>query len=94
MRRKEKQVSFTRDGVNGGAFVGVFLGEFDIFSKKEEQVLSDKGDGSPRSFLLLLPVDAWAGLDELIGVREATPPRPKGAEVLSRPEMALEVLTV
>lgn len=92
--KKEKQILFTRDGVNGSDFVGVFLGEFEIFSKKEEQVLSHKGDGSPLSFLLLLPVDAWEGLDELMGVREVTLPRPNGAQFLSRPEMAVEVLTV
>lgn len=48
------------------------MGEFEIFSKKEEQVLSQEGDGSPLSLLLLLPTDAWVGLDELIGVREVT----------------------
>lgn len=92
--KKEKLISFTRDGVNGSDLVGVFLGEFDIFSKKEEQVLSHKGDGSPLSFLLLLPIDAWVGLDELTGVREVTPPTPNGVQFLSRPEMAVGVLTV
>lgn len=65
-----------REGVNGSDFVGVFLGEFEILSKKEEPVLSHKGDGSPLSLLLRLPVDAWVGLDELMGVREVTPPGP------------------
>lgn len=80
--------------MNGSDFVGVFLGEFEIFSKKEEQVLSHKGDGSPRSLLLLLPVEAWEGFDELIGVRVVTQPRPNGAQFLSRPETAAGVLTV
>lgn len=82
------------DGENGSDFVGVFLGEFEIFSKKEEQVLSHKGDGSPLSLLLLLPMDDWVGLDELIGVRGVTLLRPNGAQLLSRPEMAFGVLTV
>lgn len=90
----EKTTEFTRDGVNGSGLVGVFLGEFDIFSKKEEQVLSHKGDGSPLSFLLLLPIEPWLGFDELIGVSAVTPPKPNGAQVLSRPEMAVGVLTV
>ncbi len=80
--------------MNGCDFVGVFLGEFEIFSKKEEQVLSHNGDGSPLSRLLLLPMDAWEGLDELIGVREATLPRSNGAQFLSRPEMGVGVVTV
>lgn len=80
--------------MNGSDFVGVFLGEFEIFSKKEEQVLSHKGDDSPLSLLLLLPPDAWVGLDELIGVREVTLPRPNGATLLSRPETSVGVLTV
>lgn len=86
--------TLTRDGVNGSDFVGVFLGEFEIFSKKEEQVLSHEGDGSPLSLLLLLPTDAWVGLDEFIGVREATLPRPNAAQFFSRLEMAVGVLTV
>lgn len=87
----QRKNSFTRDGVNGSDFVGVFLGEFEIFSKKEEQVLSHKGDGSPLSLLLFLPMDAWEGLDELIGVREVTPTSPNAAQFLSRPEMAVGV---
>lgn len=56
--------------------MGVFLGEFDTFSKKEVQILSHKGDGSPFSFLLFLPLDPWVGLDVLIGVREVIVPAP------------------
>ena len=76
--------------MNGCDFVGVFLGELEIFSKKDEQVLSH--NGSPLSFLFL-PVDAWVGLDELMGVREVTPPKPNGAQFLSWPEIAVGVLT-
>lgn len=90
----KKDILFTRDGVNGSDFVGVFLGEFEMFSKKEEQVLSHNGDGSPLSLLLFLPLDAWEGLDELMGVREAMLPTPNEAQFLSRPDTAVEVLTV
>lgn len=88
----KKDISFTRDGVNGSDFVGVFLGELGIFSKKDEQFLSHSGDGSPLSLLLLLPLVAWEGLDELMGVREA--PLPNEAQFLSWPEVAVDVLTV
>lgn len=56
--------------------MGVFLGEFETFSKKEVQILSHKGDGSPFSFLLFLPLEPWVGLDVLIGVREVIVPTP------------------
>lgn len=64
--------SLTREGVNGRDFVGVFFGEFsDTFSRKEAPTLSHRGDGSPLSFLLLLPAGPWVGLAALTGVREA-----------------------
>lgn len=70
--------------------MGVFLGEFVIFSKKEEQVLSHRG--SALSLLLLLPLEAWMGLDELMGVSEETPPSPNAVQFLSWPEPAVGVL--
>lgn len=85
--------TITRDGVNGSVFIGVFLGEFEIFSKKEEQVLSHKGDVSPLSLLLFLPVEAWVGLDELMGVRVVRPPTPNGAQFLSWPKLVVAALT-
>lgn len=91
--KKEKEISFTRDGVNGSDFVGVFLGEFETFSKKEKQVLSHKGDGSPRCRLFLLPVVAWDGFGEFMGVTEVTLPRPNGGQFLSWPVMVVGVLT-
>lgn len=74
--------------MNGSDFVGVFLGEFDMFSKKEEPVRSQRGDISPLSFLRLLQTEIWVGFDELTGVTEVTPPRANGAQFLSWPERA------
>lgn len=89
-----KMISFTRNGVKGSDFLGVFLGEFDIFSMNEVPVWSKRGDISPRSFLLLLQIAIWVGFDELTAVKEATPPRTKGAQFLSWPERAAALLSV
>lgn len=85
-----KKGSFTRKGVKGSDLVGVFLGEFDIFSMNEVPVRSQRGDVSPPSFLLLLQTEVWVGFDELM----ATPPRRNGARVLSGPERAAALGTV
>lgn len=90
----KKTTSFTRDGVNGSDFVGVFLGECDVFSKKEEPVRSQRGDISPLSFLLLLQTEIWVGFDELMGVKEVTPPTRNVVQFLSWPERAALLLTV
>lgn len=80
--------------MKGSDFVGVFLGEFEIFSMKEVPVRSQRGDISPRSFRLLLQTEIWVGFDELMGVKEATPPRTNVAQFLSWPERAAVLLTV
>lgn len=90
----EKKVSFTRNGVKGSDFVGVFLGEFDIFSMKGVPVRSQRGDISSRSFLLFLQTEIWGGFDELMGVKEVTPPRRNGGQFFSWPERAAALLTV
>lgn len=77
--------------MNGSDFVGVFLGEFETFSKKEEKVLSHKADSS-LSRLRLLPMDACVGLDEWI--REVIGPTLSGEQFFSQPEMAVEGLIV
>lgn len=61
---------------------------------KEVPVRSQRGDISPRSFLLLLQTDIWVGFVELMGVKEVTPPRTNGAQFLSWPERAAVLLTV
>lgn len=68
------------------------MGEFDIFSKKEEPVRSQRGDISPFSFLLLLQTEIWVGFDELMGVKEATPPTRNEVQFLSWPERAALLL--
>lgn len=94
MNERGKKASFTRNGVKGSDFVGVFLGEFDIFSMKEVPVRSQRGDASPRSVFLLLQTEVWVGFDELMGVKAVTPPRRNGDRVLSGPERAAAPLTV
>lgn len=65
--------------MKGRDFVGVFLGEFVMFSKKEP-ILPLK---IPPFSLLLFPVDGWVRLDELGGVREETPLKSRGAQFLA-----------